>query len=97
MYQYDFTSYISTGELNITNTFDVSNTYESRDKKIYISASSLTVTNSSDPNDKSVTSAKRFDVFRWDAVRNKWVPAGLHFGDVEESKGGTWETFNIVD
>jgi hypothetical protein len=97
MYQYDFTSYISTGELNITDVFDVSNTYESRDKKIYISASSLTVTNSANPDDKSVTSAKRFDVFRWDAVRNKWVPAGLHFGDIEESKGGTWETFNIVD
>ena len=97
MYQYDFTSYISTGELNITDVFDVSNTYESRDKKIYISASSLTVTNSANPDDKSVTSAKRFDVFRWDAVRNKWVPAGLHFGDIEESKGGTWETFNIVE
>ena len=97
MYQYDFTSYISTGELNITSVFDVSNTYESRDKKIYISASSLTVTNSANPDDKSVTSAKRFDVFRWDAVRNKWVPAGLHFGDIEESKGGTWETFNLVD
>ena len=97
MYQYDFTSFVSTGELEISGTFDVSNTYDSRDKKIYVSASSLTVTNSANPNDTSVTSANRFDVFRWDAVRNKWVPAGLHFGDIEESKGGTWEKFNLVE
>lgn len=103
MYQYDFTSFISTGELGISGTFDVSKTYDIsktnliRIKKIYVSARQLDVINSSDPNDKSVTSASRFDVFRWDAVRNKWVPAGLHFGDVKESEGGTWEKFNLVE
>lgn len=102
MYQYDFTCFISTGDLGISGIFDVSQTYETptrqvRDKKIYVSASSLTVTNSKDSNDKSVTTANRFDVFRWDSIRNKWVPAGLHFGDVAESSGGTWETFNIVE
>lgn len=96
MYQYDFTSFISSGEVGISGTFDVSNTYDCRDKKIYISASTISVTNSNDANDKSVVSANRFDVFRWDAVRNKWVPAGLHFGNIKEAQGGTWETFNLT-
>lgn len=95
IYQYDFTSFISSGELGMGTTFDVSNKYGSDtiSKKIYISASSVTVTNSSDSSDSSVTTASRFDVFRWDSVRNKWVPAGLHHSD---TSGGTWETFNLV-
>lgn len=96
MYQYDFTCFVSSGELGISGTFDVAKTYgdETIAKKIYISANTLSVTNSSDENDKSITSTKRFDVFRWDAIRNKWVPAGLHHSDVS---GGTWETFNLID
>ena len=96
MYQYDFTCFVSSGELGISGTFDVANTYgdETIAKKIYISANTLSVTNSSDENDKSITSTKRFDVFRWDAIRNKWVPAGLHHSDIS---GGTWEPFNLID
>ena len=102
MYQYDFTCYISTGDLGIKDTFDTAKTYNVPgtnvlEKKIYVSSNGISVTNSNDPSDKSVTSAARFDVFRWDAVRNKWVPAGLHFKDISEANGGTWETFNLID
>lgn len=97
MYQYDFTSFISSNDVGIVGKFDVSQYSDYRNLKIYISSSSIAVENSKDPNDKSVTTAKRWDVFRWDAIRNKWVPAGLHFGNKSEANGGTWETFNLLD
>lgn len=96
MYQYDFTCYVSSTEVGISKTFDVAQPFDEsvREKKIYIDERTITITNSKDPQDSSITQARRFDVFRWDAVRNKWVPAGLHHSD---SVGGTWEPFNLID
>ena len=93
MYQYDFTSLVSSASVGVSGTFDVSNTYGATNSKIYISTSSIPVTNSKDNTDSSVTTASRFDVFRWDVIRSKWVPAGLHHKD---EAGSTWETFNLV-
>lgn len=93
MYQYDFTSLVSSASVGISGTFDVSNTYGANNSKIYISTSSIPVINSKDNSDSSVTTASRFDVFRWDGIRSKWVPAGLHHKD---EAGSTWETFNLV-
>ena len=93
MYQYDFTSLVSSASVGVSGTFDVSNTYGATNSKIYISTSSIPVTNSKDSTDSSVTTASRFDVFRWDVIRSKWVPAGLHHKD---EAGSTWETFNLV-
>lgn len=91
-YQYDFTCLLSTQELNIGNTFDVTDTYVS-DKypkgvtcyKLYCDQNMKIV------NDSSISQANIFDVFRWDAIRKKWVPAGLHM----KEDGTTWETFNL--
>ena len=93
MYQYDFTSLVPSASVGVSGTFDVSNTYNATNSKIYISTSSIPVTNSKDSTDSSVTTASRFDVFRWDVIRSKWVPAGLHHKD---ETGSTWETFNLV-
>lgn len=93
MYQYDFTSLVSSASVGVSGTFDVSNTYKATNSKIYISTSSIPVINSKDSTDNSVTTASRFDVFRWDVIRSKWVPAGLHHKD---EAGSTWETFNLV-
>lgn len=93
MYQYDFTSLVPSASVGVSGTFDVSNTYNATNSKIYISTSSIPVTNSKDNTDSSVTTASRFDVFRWDVIRSKWVPAGLHHKD---ETGSTWETFNLV-
>jgi hypothetical protein len=35
------------------------------------------------------TTADTFTVYRWDAIEECWVPAGLHYSD------GKWETFNL--
>lgn len=96
MYQYDFTCLVSSGSLGISGTFDTANTYgdETISKKIYISSSTISVVNSKDSTDTSITSASRFDVFRWDSIRTKWVPAGLHYSD---TVGGTWDRFNLID
>ena len=93
MYQYDFTCLVASSTLGIEDSFDTSKTYNATNSKIYISKSTVSITNSKDPSDSSITSASRFDVFRWDAIRNKWVPAGLHHKD---EAGSTWETFNLV-
>ena len=93
IYQYDFTCLVSSSSVGINDSFDVSKTYDATNSKIYISKSKVTVTNSKDPSDSSVTQADRFDVFRWDVVRNKWVRAGLHH---EDESGSTWEKFNLV-
>ena len=93
MYQYDFSCYLSMGDIGIEGTFDVKNTYVSTKfpkgvtrYKLYCSGSSIAVT-----GDPAVTTAKRFDAFRWDPLREQWVPAGLHMKD----DNTTWETFNL--
>lgn len=94
VYQYDFTCYLPMTEVGIDDTFDVTNTYVT-DKypkgvtryKLYSTRNTTTVT-----GDTAVTTANRFDVFRWDPLNNKWVPAGLHMN----SNNTTWATFNLV-
>lgn len=93
MYQYDFSCYLSMTDAGISGSFDVTNTYVSEKYpkgvtryKLYCPSQSITVT-----GDSSVQTASRFDVFRWDALRSKWVPAGLHMN----SQNTTWETFNL--
>lgn len=95
MYQYDFSCYLSMGDIEIKDTFDVKNIYESTKfpkgvtrYKLYCSNSSITVT-----GDPTITTAKRYDVFRWDPLREQWVPAGLHMKD----DNTTWDTFNLED
>ena len=93
VYQYDFSCYLSMNDAGVSGDFDVTSQYVS-DKypkgvtryKLYCSSNEIAVT-----GDASVTTAKRFDVFRWDALREKWVPAGLHMN----SQNTTWETFNL--
>lgn len=96
MYKYDFTSLLPMTALGVTNkgTFDVAGYSDYSRYKLYATGD-ITVLNSKNPTDKSVTKASMWDVFRWDAVRNKWVPAGLHFGNTPETSGGTWENFNL--
>jgi hypothetical protein len=93
MYQYDFSCYLSMTDVGISGSFDVTSTYISEKYpkgvtryKLYCPSQSITVT-----GDSSVQTASRFDVFRWDALRSKWVPAGLHMN----SQNTTWETFNL--
>lgn len=95
VYQYDFTCYLPMSEVvGDDEPFDVTNTYVT-DKypkgvtryKLYSTKATITVT-----GDTAVTTAKRFDVFRWDPLNNKWVPAGLHMN----SNNTTWDTFNLV-
>lgn len=94
IYQYDFTCYLPMTEVGIDTKFDVTSTYETEKYpkgvtryKLYSTKSNLEVV-----GDPTVTSANRFDVFRWDPLRNKWVPAGLHM----DSDNITWDTFNLV-
>ena len=95
MYQYDFSCYLAMGDIGVDGTFDVKNTYVSEKYpkgvtryKLYCSGSNITVT-----GDPAVTSANRFDVFRWDALREQWVPAGLHM----KSDNTTWDKFNLAE
>ena len=94
MYQYDFSCFLSMGDIGIEDTFNVKDTYVSEKYpkgvtryKLYCSASTIAVT-----GDSTITSAGRFDVFRWDPLREQWVPAGLHMKD----DNTTWDTFNLV-
>lgn len=95
MYQYDFSCYLSMNDAGIDSSFDVTKTYESEKfpkgvtrYKLYCSSSSLPVT-----GDEAVTIANRFDVFRWDPLRGKWVQAGLHM----KEDNTTWEKFNLAE
>jgi hypothetical protein len=94
MYQYDFTCYLPMNEVGVEGSFDVTSQYVSEKYpkgvtryKLYCTDSTLTVT-----GDSAVSSTKRFNVFRWDALRGKWVNAGLHMKD----DNTTWEEFNLA-
>lgn len=95
MYQYDFTCYLSMKDAGVDGSFNVKDTFVSSKYpkgvtryKLYCSDSSISVV-----GDPAVTTAKRYDVFRWDALREQWVPAGLHM----KEDNTTWETFNFDD
>ena len=95
MYQYDFSCYLSMNDVGATDTFDVTSQYVSEKYpkgvtkyKLFCSKNSMTVT-----GDPAVTTINRFDVLRWDALRSKWVHAGLHMNDTNT----TWEKFNLLE
>lgn len=95
MYQYDFTCYLSMKDAGVDGSFNVKDTYTSEKYpkgvtryKLYCSDSTIPVV-----GDPAVTTAKRYDVFRWDALREQWVPAGLHM----KEDNTTWEPFNFDD
>lgn len=94
VYQYDFTCYLPMNEVGVSGSFDVTNQYISEKYpkgvtryKLYCSDSSIPVT-----GDSAITSTNRFNVFRWDALRGKWVNAGLHM----KADNTTWEEFNLA-
>lgn len=84
-YQYDFTNLIANPNSDPTK-FDISNRYDSVDKRIYMTRST-TLYKGSD----TVGTAGILDVFRWDDIKQCWVPAGLHYVN------NNWETFNLHD
>lgn len=83
-YQYDFTNLIP-NPIGSTQTFDVTNTYESTDKRIYMTLKTYLYEGTTNTG----AEANALDVYRWDAIKSRWVPAGLHYTD------GSWEPFNL--
>lgn len=85
-YQYDFTNIIANPNTD-KSKFDLKNTYESTDKRIYMIRSADLYEGETTTGIK----AAALDLFRWDAIKQSWVPAGLHY------VGNNWETFNLKD
>lgn len=85
-YKYDFTNIIVNPDSNKT-TFDLTATYGSTDKRIFMSVTTELYEGSTNTGNK----AAALDLFRWDGIKLRWVPAGLHYS------GSNWETFNLYD
>ena len=83
-YQYDFTNIIPNPSTD-KQKFDLTNTYDSTNKRIYMTVSTSLYNGDTDTGNK----ASALDVYRWDAIKSQWVPAGLHFNN------GNWETYNL--
>lgn len=83
-YQYDFTNLIPNPNSD-KNKFDIKNTYESTDKRIYMTISTSLYEGTTDTG----VDASALDVYRWDAIKSCWVPAGLHY------VGNNWESYNL--
>ena len=84
-YQYDFTNLIPNPES--TAKFDLTNTYESTNKRIYMTRS----TELYEGDTKLGKQAKALDTYRWDIIKECWVPAGLHYVNND------WEVFNLKE
>ena len=82
-YQYDFTNIII-NQHDDKSKFDITNTYESTNKRIYMSVSTDLY-----EGEIKIGTASALDLFRWDAIKQRWVPAGLHY------VGTNWETYNL--
>lgn len=83
-YQYDFTNLIANPDSD-KSKFDVTNSYNVTNKRIY-----MTISTTLYEGDVAVgTVASALDVFRWDGMQKRWVPAGLHYSN------NNWETFNL--
>lgn len=80
-YQYDFTALVPNPN---GKTFDLTNPYDLTHKKIY-----MTQTTDLFEGNVSKGSAGALDVYRWDGIKSKWVPAGLHYVN------DNWEKFNL--
>ena len=83
-YQFDFTNLILNPNVR-TNEFDVKNTYEATNKRIYMNVTT-TLLNNGVSTQKTAAAG---DVYRWDGLKEMWVPAGLHYD------GNNWESFNL--
>lgn len=81
-YQYDFTNLVPNPD---KGKFDLSNTYDMANKRIYMTVS----TDLYKGDENTGVKAAALDLFRWDAIQNSWVPAGLHYTN------GSWETYNL--
>ena len=83
-YQFDFTNLILNPNSK-TNEFDVKNTYEATNKRIYMNVKTTLFNNGVSTQKQALAG----DVYRWDGLREMWVPAGLHYD------GTDWEPFNL--
>lgn len=83
-YQYDFTNLISNPNSD-TSKFDLANTYDSTNKRIYMPIT----TELYEGDTKLGKQATALDVYRWDIIKERWVPAGLHYVN------NNWESFNL--
>lgn len=83
-YQYDFTNLIPNPSSDKAK-FDLTNTYESTNKRIYMTVKAELY----EGDTKLGRQANALDVYRWDIIKERWVPAGLHY------VGNDWETFNL--
>ena len=83
-YQYDFTNLIPNPNTDKAK-FDLTNTYESTNKRIYMTVKAELY----EGETKLGKQALALDVYRWDAIKARWVPAGLHYVNND------WETFNL--
>ena len=83
-YQYDFTNLIQNPNSDKAK-FDLTNTYESTNKRIYMTVKAELY----EGDTKLGRQANALDVYRWDIIKERWVPAGLHY------VGTDWEAFNL--
>lgn len=85
-YQYDFTNLIPNPNKD-TTVFDLSNAYDASDKRIYMTETTKLYEGEVYTN----KTASLGHVYRWDILKNMWVPAGLHFSD------NAWQAYKLVD
>ena len=84
-YQYDFTNIIVNPNENSAK-FDISKTYGCTNKRVYMSQKTALYEGATDLG----TTADALDLFRWDVIKERWVPAGLHY------VGNQWEPYNLL-
>ena len=83
-YQYDFTNLVLNPDVS-KSKFDIKEKYDLTDKRIYVNVKTPLYENGV----KTSKTAEAWDVYRWDAMKSMWVPAGLHYTD------NNWESFNL--
>ena len=83
-YQFDFTNIIPNPSEDKTK-FDLTNTYESTSKRIYMTTKTKLFKGDVDTE----TTSDSLNLYRWDGIKQCWVPAGLHY------QGTSWETYNL--
>ena len=85
-YQYDFTNLIANPNPD-SSKFNLTDDYKSTDKRIYMTQD----VDLYQGDVKTGNTAKFADVYRWDIINKRWVPAGLHHN------GSDWKTFNLAN
>lgn len=83
-YQYDFTNLIPNPSSDKAK-FDLANAYDSTNKRIYMTIKAELY----EGDTKLGKQANALDVYRWDIIKERWVPAGLHYVNTD------WESFNL--